>query len=327
MPPNTQPDAATQLEIYRRMTLISQNDEAIRKTIRTGRLVTPYYSPKGQEAIPSAVSVCLRDDDQIATIYRGVHDMLAKGIPLEDLWAEQAGRVTGACKGRGGPLHVSHPGSGVMITTGIVGSSMPVANGLAWAAQLDGSDRVVVAYFGDAASNIGAFHESLNMASLWKLPVIFVCQNNGFGEHTRYDRSTSARQISDRAVGYSMPGVTVDGNDPFAVYTAATEAVARAREGGGPTLIEAKTFRFFGHVMGDPDNYMDPAVKKAAMQRDPTKLFRDHLIGTGVASAETLDEMEQDIDKQIEAAIRFALESEWPQAGDLEAFVLDGENA
>ena len=211
------PDAETQLEIYKRMTLISQNDEVTRKVIRTGRLVTPYYSPKGQEAIPSAVSVNLRPDDQICTIYRGVHDMLAKGIPLEVLWAEQAGRSTGACKGKGGPLHVSHPASGVMVTTGIVGSTMPIANGLGWAFQLRRSDQVVVAYFGDGASNIGAFHEALNLASVWKLPVIFVCQNNRYGEHTRYEKVTAAARVADRASSYSMTGVRVDGNDPFDV--------------------------------------------------------------------------------------------------------------
>ena len=322
-----QPDVATQIEIFRKMSLITINDTAIRKTIRTGRLITPYYSPKGQEAIPSAISACLRDDDQICTIYRGVHDMLAKGIPLPALWAEQAGRVTGTCHGRGGPLHVTHPESGVMLTTGIVGSSMPIANGLAWAAQLDGSDRVVVAYFGDAASNIGAFHEALNMASVWKLPVIFVCQNNLYGEHTSYERSTSARKISDRAVGYDMPGETIDGNDPFAVYRAASAAVERARAGNGPTLIEAKTFRFYGHVMGDSDKYMHPELKKAAMAKDPTKLYREHLIGSGVATEEELAAIEEAIAVQVEEAIQFALDSQWPAPEELERFVLAEEAA
>ena len=172
------------------MSLIAQNDEASRKVVRSGRLMIPYYSPRGQEVIPSAVSVNLNDDDQICTIYRGIHDMLAKGVPLRDLWAEIAGRVTGTCKGKGGPMHITHPASGAILTTGIVGSSMPIANGLAWSYKLDGSRRVAVAYFGDGASNIGAFHESLNLASLWKLPVIFVCQNNRFGEHTRYENAT-----------------------------------------------------------------------------------------------------------------------------------------
>jgi acetoin:2,6-dichlorophenolindophenol oxidoreductase subunit alpha len=318
-------DAATQLEIYKRMALISLNDELTRKVIRTGRLVTPYYSPKGQEAIPSAVSVNLRDDDQISTIYRGVHDMLAKGISLELLWAEQAGRTTGACKGKGGPLHVSHPASGVMVTTGIVGSSMPIANGLAWAFQLDGTDQVVVAYFGDGASNIGAFHEALNLASVWKLPVVFVCQNNRYGEHTRYEKATSAVRIADRAVGYNMPGVRVDGNDPLEVYSASREAIERARAGQGPSLIEAMTFRFHGHVMGDADAYMDKAEKSAAMAKDPTKLFRGKIIAGGVATEQQLAGIEADIQRRIDAAVEFALASPWPAESELATDVLARE--
>jgi TPP-dependent pyruvate/acetoin dehydrogenase alpha subunit len=319
------PDAETQLEIYKRMTLISQNDEVTRKVIRTGRLVTPYYSPKGQEAIPSAVSVNLRPDDQICTIYRGVHDMLAKGIPLEALWAEQAGRATGACKGKGGPLHVSHPASGVMVTTGIVGSTMPIANGLGWAFQLRRSDQVVVAYFGDGASNIGAFHEALNLASVWKLPVIFVCQNNRYGEHTRYEKVTAAARVADRASSYSMTGVRVDGNDPFDVYAAARKAVERARAGEGPTLIEAMTFRFHGHVMGDADAYMDPAEKAVAMAADPTRRFRALLIETRVATEAQLAQIEEETQRRIEAAVDFALASPWPEPDELRRDVLATE--
>jgi TPP-dependent pyruvate/acetoin dehydrogenase alpha subunit len=310
-------DAATQLDIYRRMALISQNDEVTRKAIRTGRLVTPYYSPKGQEAIPAAVSVSLRPDDQICTIYRGVHDMLAKGVPLEALWAEQAGRATGPCKGKGGPMHVSHPESGVMVTTGIVGSSMPIANGLAWAFQLSGSDRVVVAYFGDGASNIGAFHESLNLAAVWKLPVIFVCQNNRYGEHTRYEKATSAKRVADRAASYNIPGVRVDGNEPLEVYAKAREAVDRARKGQGPTLIEAMTFRFHGHVLGDADNYMDKAEKAAAVAKDPTQRFRARLLQERVASEEELQRIELEIQQRIEAAVEHALASPWPGIEEL----------
>jgi len=320
-------DRAVQLEIYRRMALISQNDSATRRAIRTGRLVTPYYSPKGQEAIPAAVSTCLRPDDQIATIYRGVHDMLAKGIPLDLLWAEQAGRLTGACKGKGGPLHVCHPLSGVMVTTGIVGSSMPIANGLAWAAQMEGSDRVVVAYFGDGAANIGAFHESLNLASLWKLPVIFVCQNNRYGEHTRYEKATAIARIADRASAYTMPGRHVDGNDPLQMYAVAREAVGRARAGDGPTLIEAMTFRFYGHVMGDADEYMDKAEKAAAIANDPTARFRAKLIESAIASEARLAEMEAEIDAKIEAAIRHALSSPFPDTVELQRDVFAGEIA
>lgn len=314
------PDAATQLDIYRRMSTIMQNDVASRRIVKTGRLVMPYYSPRGQEVIPSAISVNLTDDDKICTIYRGIHDMIAKGVPLRSLWAEIAGRVTGTCKGKGGPMHITHPASGVMVTTGIVGSSMPIANGIAWAAKLEKSERVTIAYFGDGASNIGAFHESLNMASVWKLPVIFVCQNNGFAEHTRYENATSVDFISKRAIGYGMPGFTVDGNDPLEMYAAANEAVARARAGEGPTLLECKTFRFFGHVFGDDDHYMTKEEKAAAMEKDPVPAFRARLIADGHASEEQLVEMETQIAAEIQDAIDFALGSE---VAGLEELTLD----
>jgi len=305
------------VEIYRRMALIKQNDERFRAVIKAGRIIAPYYSPRGQEAIPAAISVNLTEEDYICTIYRGIHDMLAKGVPMRELWAEIAGKVTGTCKGKGGPMHITHPDSGVMVTTGVVGSSMPIANGLALAAQIRGEKRVAVAYFGDGASNIGAFHESLNMAALWKLPVIFVCQNNGYGEHTRYDLATSAAKISDRAGGYQMPGVTIDGNDPIAVYDAAKEAVDRARAGDGPTLIEARTFRFLGHLLGDADNYMEEGEKEAAMARDPVPIYRDWLIAKGHATEAELFAMETGINREIDAAVEFALSSPNPDVIEL----------
>ena len=310
------PDAATQLEIYRRMALIKANDERSRKVIMTGRLVMPYYSPRGQEVIPSALSVNLTDDDYICTIYRGSHDQLAKGLPLKDLWAEVAGRMTGTCKGKGGPMHITYPAKGIMVTTGIVGSSMPIANGLAWASQLRGDGRVTIAYFGDAASNIGAFHEALNLAAVWKLPVIFVCQNNEWGEHTAYEKTSNVR-VADRAVAYGMPGERVDGNDPFAMYAAAHEAIARARAGEGPTLIEAMTYRFHGHVFGDQDAYMDKARKEKAIADDPVPRFRARLIADGVAGEEQLAALEAAIEADIDAAVEFALASDFPDVEEL----------
>jgi TPP-dependent pyruvate/acetoin dehydrogenase alpha subunit len=326
MTPETQVDKATLVDIYRRMALIQRSDDRFRAVIKSGKIIAPYYSPRGQEAIPAAVSVNLTNDDYICTIYRGIHDMLAKGVPSKLLWAEIAGKATGTCKGKGGPMHITHPESGVMVTTGIVGSSMPIANGLALAAQIRGEKRVAVAYFGDGASNIGAFHESLNMASVWKLPVIFVCQNNGYGEHTRYELATSAKQISDRAIGYQMPGVTIDGNDPLAVYAAARTAIARARAGEGPTLIEAKTFRFQGHVFGDADAYMAKGEKEAAMARDPVPRFRAWLVEGGVAESE-LVALEAAIDREIEDAVAFALESPVPDLAELHTDVLAEEAA
>lgn len=311
------PSSEVLVDIYRRMALIKQNDERLRAVIKAGKLVMPYYSPRGQEVIPSAMSVCLTDDDYICTIYRGIHDMLAKGVPLKELWAELAGKADGTCKGKGGPMHITHPASGAMVTTGIVGSSMPIANGLALASQIRNDRRVTVAYFGDAASNIGAFHESLNMAAVWKLPVVFVCQNNRYGEHTRYEKATAAARISDRAAGYQMPGVTVDGNDPLAMYAVAREAIDRARAGHGPTLIEAMTFRFYGHVFGDADAYMDKAEKAAAMEADPVPRFRTWLIEQGHASEADLSKIDELYASEIREAIDLAIAAPFPDLSEL----------
>lgn len=319
------PDGEILVGIYQRMTRIKQNDERFRAVLKSGKLVMPYYSPRGQEVIPSAVSACLTDEDYICTIYRGVHDMIAKGIPLKDLWAEFGGRVTGTCKGKGGPMHVTHPATGVMVTTGIVGSSMPIANGLALAAQIRGEKRVSIAYFGDGASNIGAFHEALNMAAVWKLPVVFVCQNNGYAEHTKYAYGTSVPNIAVRAAAYAMPGITVDGNDPIAMYRTAREAVERARSGQGPTLIEAKTFRFHGHVFGDADAYMDKGEKDAWIAKDPVPLFRDWLIATGLASEDQLAAMEAAIAREIDEAVEFTLNSPYPDVAELKRDIYKDE--
>lgn len=316
MASNIGPDNATKIEIFRRMALLKLNDEKSRQVIRSGRIQMPYYSYRGQECIPVGVSVNLTDDDYICTIYRGIHDMLAKGMPLRELWAEIAGRVTGSCKGKGGPMHLTAPSKGIMVTTGIVGSSMPIANGIAWGSQLSKNGRVTVAYFGDGASNIGAFHEALNMAAVWKLPVIFVCQNNRYGEHTRYEKTTSAAQIADRAFGYGIPGKRIDGNDPLAVYETAREAIERARRGEGPTLIEAMTFRFHGHVFGDADGYMDPAEKKAAVEADPYPRYRTQLIEGGIASEAELKAIEDAASAAIEDAVQFALNSPYPDESE-----------
>jgi pyruvate dehydrogenase E1 component alpha subunit len=321
------PDAATLLEIYKKATLIKQNDERVIKQMKTGKLVTPYYSPRGQEIIPSAISVSLDDDDYICTIYRGIHDMLAKGFPLDEMWAELAGKVTGTCKGKGGPMHLTHPAKGMMVTTGIVGSSMPIATGLGWAAKLDGKNRVSIANFGDGASNIGAFHESLNMAALWKLPVIFVCQNNRYAEHTSFENSTLIDKISIRAAGYGMPGVTVNGNDPDEMYGAAKVAIDRARAGEGPTLIEAITYRFNGHVIGDAGGYMDKAQFAAAKEVDPVPALRARLIADGVASEEDLSAIEKAIDADLDAAVAFADAGAFPDVAELKRDVFAQEIA
>ncbi|MEO0437680.1 MAG: thiamine pyrophosphate-dependent dehydrogenase E1 component subunit alpha [Pseudomonadota bacterium] len=319
------PSGRSLLAIYERAARIRKNDEAFHGAMQSGKLgIRIYYSPRGQEIIPAALCDHLSADDYLVTIYRGVHDQIAKGIPLKELWAEYAGRATGTCKGKGGPMHVTHPESGNMVTTGIVGGSLPIANGLALASQLDGDKRVTVACFGDGASNIGAFHESLNMASLWKLPVIFLCQNNLIAEHTRFEKGTAVARVSDRATSYNMPGIHVNGNDPKAMWAAAKEAVERARAGEGPTLIEAMTFRFMGHLMGDPDEHWREGEKEAAMERDPVPALRSLLIDEQHASEEQLLELEAKLDQEIVEAMAFAAESPKPDPKELSLDVLAG---
>ena len=321
-----QPDPATLLDIYERAARIRKNDEAFHSAMQSGKLgIRIYYSPRGQEIIPSAICNLLTDEDYLVTIYRGVHDQIAKGIPLNQLWAEYAGRVTGTCKGKGGPMHVTHPETGNMVTTGIVGGSMPIANGLAMASQMDGNDRVTIASFGDGASNIGAFHESLNMASVWKLPVIFVCQNNLIAEHTRYEKGTSVERIADRASAYGMPGIHVNGNDPLEMWKAAKVAIDRARAGEGPTLIEAMTFRFMGHLIGDPDEHWNEGEKEAAMERDPIPALRRHLIDHGHATEGDLQGLEEKLDQEVEDAMAFAAESAKPDILELQKDVFAEE--
>ena len=321
----TQVDASILLDIYERAARIRKNDEAFHASMQSGKLgIRIYYSPRGQEIIPASICNLLTDEDYMVTIYRGVHDQIAKGIPLNQLWAEYAGRVDGTCKGKGGPMHVTHPETGNMVTTGIVGGSMPIANGLALASQLDGNQRVTIASFGDGASNIGAFHESLNMASLWKLPVVFVCQNNLIAEHTRFEKGTAVDRISDRASSYNMPGIHVDGNDPVAMWNAAKEAIDRARAGEGPTLIEAMTFRFMGHLIGDPDEHWRPGEKEEAIANDPVPALRKYLLENHIASEDQVADLEARLDKEIEQAIAFAAASPKPGADELQHDVLAG---
>jgi acetoin:2,6-dichlorophenolindophenol oxidoreductase subunit alpha len=311
------PDGAIQLDIFRRMALLKANDERSRKVISTGRLVMPYYSYRGQEAIPAAMCANLTDDDYLCTIYRGIHDSLAKGLPLNDLWAEVAGRSNGTCKGKGGPMHITYPKKGIMVTTGIVGSSTVIANGLAWASQLSGDGRVAVATFGDGAANIGAVHEAMNLAAAWKLPTIFLCQNNRYGEHTKYAKTTANERIADRAAGYGMAGIHVNGNDPIAMYHAAREAVERARAGEGPTLIEAMTFRFHGHVFGDAGGYIPKEEMAAAIAADPYPAFRAQLIAGGIATEEALAGIEAALEVELDQAVEHALASPFPELDEL----------
>jgi pyruvate dehydrogenase E1 component alpha subunit len=306
------------LDIYRKALLIHVVDEKMRGLLSSGRLAAVFYSVRGQEVLAAAMGMHLKPTDYIVTTYRGVHDQLAKGIPLKELVAEYYGKVTGTCKGKGGPMHITYPKAGIMVTTGVVGSGLPIANGLALASQLRNDGRVTVCNFGDGASNIGAFHEALNMASLWKLPVVFLCQNNLYGECTKYENATAVDNVAERAASYNMPGVTVDGNDAEAMWCAAGEAVERARTGGGPTLLEAKTFRFMGHYFGDPGAYIPKDEYQAHLARDPMPRCKAAVIASGAASAEQLSEMQLEFAAQVEDAIKFAVASAAPDVSEIE---------
>lgn len=321
-----EPDQATMLDIYRRANLIYRADEKFRAMILGGQLQIIYYSPRGQEILSASLMAAINQDDYLVTTYRGMHDQLAKGIPPRDLWAEFSGKATGTCKGKGGPMHITHPETGVMVTTGIVGSGLPIANGLGLASQLEKDGKVTVVCFGDASTNIGAFHESLNMAQIWKLPVIFVCQNNLYGEHTPQAMSTGCKELIDRAPGYGIRGVQVNGNDPFAMYQVAKEAADYARAGNGPTFIEAKTFRFFGHLLGDDSHYIPAEEMAAAKLADPIPAYRKALLERQIPEAE-LDAIDAELAAIIAEAAQFALDSPYPDADEIRHDVLSQEIA
>lgn len=321
---NGRVDTDTLLEVYRRAILINRTDERFRSLLTTGKLRFVYYPVRGQEVVSAGMMSALRPDDYLVTTYRGVHDQLAKGIPQRDLWAEFTGKLAGTCKGKGGPMHITDPKTGVMVTTGIVGSGLPIANGLALSSQLKGDGRVTVVCFGDGATNIGAFHEALNLAQLWKLPVIFLCQNNRYAEHTPFSEGTSVKCIADRGPAYLMRSVTVNGNNPEEMYLAAKEAVDRARRGEGPTLLEAMTYRMLGHTFGANFGYVPQVLQKEAQEADPIPLFRKHLLEIGVAG-DRLTRIEKAIDDELDDAVEYALSSPYPDASEIRRDVLKEE--
>jgi len=310
-------DTETGVAIYRTMARIAATDRRIQQGLAAGDLQFQYYPCGGQEAIPATIAAHLRPDDQSVITYRCIHDIVAKGTPLTEIMAEMYGRATGTSKGKGGPMHLSDPNSGLMATTGIVGAGAPIATGLALAAQMQGSDRVTICSFGDGAANIGAVHEALNLAGLWKLPLVFVCQNNLYAEYTDFANSTAAPDIAGRAAGYGMAGEKVDGTDPHALYESAGRAVARARSGEGPTLLECVAHRLQGHSFGSDEGHMDADLLARARAEAPLITFRARLIKDGVAPA-TLDAIDAAALAEVEAAQAFAEAS--PPPGDDELY-------
>ncbi|MBL0923627.1 MAG: dehydrogenase E1 component subunit alpha/beta [Sphingomonadaceae bacterium] len=307
--------------VYRTMARIAATDQRIQQGLAAGALQFQYYPCGGQEAIPASIAPLLNDDDKSVITYRCIHDIVAKGTPIREIIAEMYGRETGTSKGKGGPMHLSDPNNGLMVTTGIVGAGAPIAAGIALGEQMKGSGRVVTCSFGDGAANIGAVHEALNLAALWQLPVVFVCQNNLYAEYTSFAESTRSESIAGRATAYGMAGEKVDGTDPFAIHAAATRAIARARAGEGPTLLECVAHRLQGHAFGSEEAHMDADKLAAARAANPVKRFRQRLIDSGFAEEAALAAIDAEVAQEIDDAQAFADSSQAPAASELLADV------
>lgn len=307
------------LHVYRTMVAIRRFEETVRDLFRCGHVPGIVHVSIGEEAVAAGVCAALRGTDTIATTHRGHGHVLAKGGEPGPMLAEVLGRRTGYCKGKGGSMHLVCHARGVLGANGIVGAGLPIATGAALAAQLRGTGDVAVAFFGDGAANQGTFHESLNLAALWTLPVIFVCQNNAYGEFTPTAAATAGANIAGRAAGYAMPGTVVDGNDVLAVLDAADAAVARARRGDGPSLIEAKTYRWEGHVIGEEATlpiYRPAAEVEAATRDCPIARLRQALIAGGIAAPGELDTIEATVAGAMRDAVAFAEAGPLPDPRD-----------
>lgn len=307
------------LKIYDTMLKIRKFEERALSLFERNELRGSVHLYIGQEAIAATVCSQLRDEDYITSTHRGHGHCIAKGGELNRTLAELMGRETGYGKGRGGSMHIADTSKGNLGANAIVGAGIPIAGGAALAAKLRGSDQVAVTFFGDGASNEGITHESLNLAAVWKLPIVFICENNQFGLTTAVSKSTSVKDISVRAAGYDMPGYTVDGNDVFAVDEAFAKALKHAKAGKGPSLIECKTYRWKGHWTGDPEVYRTREEVEAWKAKCPIKRLHDYMIKEKITDETQLKRMEEDAEKRIDEAEAFAKASPLPDP----AHVLD----
>lgn len=306
------------LHAYRVMRTIRAFEERLHVEFATGEIPGFVHLYAGEEASAAGVMAHLRDDDCIASTHRGHGHCIAKGVDVHGMMAEIYGKKTGVCQGKGGSMHIADTEKGMLGANGIVGAGAPLAAGAALAAKLKGSDAVAVAFFGDGGSNEGAVFEAMNLASVWNLPCLFVAENNGYAEATAANWSVACDHIADRAAGFGMPGVTVDGFDFFAVHEAAGAAIERARAGEGPSLIEVKLTRYYGHFEGDAQTYRDPdEVKHYRETRDCLKQFRERTCHAGLLSASDLDAIDAEVEARIEDAVQRAKNDPKPEPDDL----------
>ena len=309
------------MEMLRRMMRIRHFEEAVISMVERGEIVGAAHSYIGEEAVAVGACLALRDDDWMTGNHRSHGHPIAKGGDVNKAMAELLGKSTGFCKGKGGSMHLADFSIGILGESGILGSSIPTAVGAALGSMLQGNDRVAVPFFGDGASNEGAFHESLNLAAIWKLPVIFLCENNQYAVTSSFKQMVASDNIADRSAAYDIPGVLVDGQDVIAMHEAVTQAVARARAGQGPSLIEGRTYRYYEHSLGlgriVRDAYRDDEELEDWKKRDPIQLHKERLLEQGIATQEEIDQMENEIKIQIEEAITFARESPYPEPSEL----------
>jgi pyruvate dehydrogenase E1 component alpha subunit len=310
-------DSGTQLALYRTMLTIRLFEQRVAREFRTGEIPGFVHMYIGEEAVAAGVCANLVDGDYVTSTHRGHGHCIAKGCDLGRMMAEIYGREDGLCKGRGGSMHIADFSRGMLGANAIVGGGVALATGAALAASVRGSDQVAVAFFGDGAANQGVLHESLNLAAIWKLPVIYVCENNGFAESTPSAYATSVPDVADRAPAYGIPGVVVDGGDVLEVYTAASVAVSRARAGDGPTLLEVKTYRFMGHFEGDPDRYRDDDERNETRQHDAIAALHARLDTT----EDELEAIRMETEAAVSQAVEFARASPFPDPAELDRYV------
>jgi len=305
------------IDLYATMKKIRLFEEKVSELFAEGKLPGFVHLYAGEEAIGVGVCAHLTDRDYITSTHRGHGHCIAKGVEINSMMAEVYGKATGSCKGKGGSMHIADVDKGMLGANGIVGAGGPLACGSGLMAKTLGTDQVTVCFFGDGAAEQGTMHEAMNLACCWNLPVVFVCENNGYAESTPWGYHCAAKSIADRAAAYDMPGITVDGADFFAVYEAAEEAIGRARRGEGPSLMECRGFRYYGHFEGDAMLYVTEEEKERNRARDPIENVKKRAIERGLVSAAQLAEVDAQAAAIIEEAVKFAEESPWPKPEEL----------
>jgi acetoin:2,6-dichlorophenolindophenol oxidoreductase subunit alpha len=311
-------DIEDQLEMFRKMSVIREFDTAVKELWKQNYIYGLAHSYVGAEAIAVGACSAIRKTDYITSTHRGHGHTIAKGGDIKKMMAELMGKYDGYCRGKGGSMHIAAVDEGMLGATGIVGSGMPIAVGAGLSAKVLKKDFVTVCFHGDGATNQGVWHESLNMAAVWDLPVIFLCENNQWAISFPYDKASKNPNISDRAVGYGMPSITVDGYNPFAVYNAVRDAVKRAREGCGPTLVVAKTYRYIGHFVADDERYRNPDTNEPWIKAfDPIKRIQCYLTETGKVDDEIITNVYQSAIDDVKEAIEYAKTAPEPPESSL----------